>query len=347
MSPEQLKTDVIIIGKGVSGLILQLLLERKGISSILVDKVNSKQNLPLAETIPPSTLELLHEIDLLSVFEAFSTKTYGYQSKWNNSQISDENFFLKGKYNNGLKINKQKIITALEKKNKHIVHTKDITEITVNKKTNSISIRKLNNKATTINSDLIVDATGRKRYVLKQANISSIEYDNNLAYLCYLPKTGPDLKYGFFTESFNNAWGTISDLNETTRIISLYTTKENKLYKDFKDYKNWKTLLNETSFLKYCIPTKGNFKVFGKQANSSIPSKISIQNILSIGDAAMAFNPISSHGISNAIYTAKEAASTIESYMHGNLQSLKEYQNKMYVIFYEYLKQKEQLFELH
>ncbi|WP_299835326.1 FAD-dependent monooxygenase [uncultured Tenacibaculum sp.] len=347
MSPELLNTDVLIVGKGVSGLILQLLLEKKGIHSILIDKVNSKQNLPLAETIPPSTLEILDKIDLLSVFEAFSTKTYGYQSKWNSSQISDENFFSKGKFSNGLKINKQKIITALAEKSKHIIQIKDISEISIKDSNNSLSVKGLNNKLATINCNLIIDATGRKRHILKQANIDNIEYDKNLAYLCYLPKTGPELKYGFFTESFSNAWGTISDLNETTRIVSLYTTKENKLYTDFKDYKKWNTLLNETSFLKYCMPTKGNFKVFGKQANSSIPSQIVFQNVLSIGDAAMAFNPISSHGISNAIYTAKEAATTIEKHLNGNDKSLKVYEEKMYTIFNEYIRYKEKLFQLH
>ena len=45
MSPETLKTDVLIIGKGVSGLLLNLLLGRRGISSILLSKNNIKSNL--------------------------------------------------------------------------------------------------------------------------------------------------------------------------------------------------------------------------------------------------------------------------------------------------------------
>jgi len=346
MSPETLKTEVLIIGKGVSGLILHLLLERKGIKSILIDKVNSTQNLPLAETIPPSALTLLEEIDFLTLFETFSTKTYGYQSKWNSSQINDENFFLKGKYGYGLKINKQKIISALQQQSNHIISVRDISQLEIKKNTNTILIKKGNDKITSIESNIIVDATGRKRHILKQANINSIEYDNNLAYLCYVPKKGPSLKYGFFTESFENAWGTISDLNETTRIVSLYTSKENESYKLFKDFKNWSYLLDKTELLKLCIPRSGNFKVYGKLANSSVPSKITFQNIVSIGDAAMSFNPISSHGVSNAIYTAREAALAIEKHLTNNKYSLINYDKKMYSIFKEYFNQKEKLYQL-
>jgi flavin-dependent dehydrogenase len=347
MSPETLQTDVLIVGKGVSGLLLHILLQRKEISSILISKETEKTNLPLAETIPPSTLELLEELNVLNFFENNATKTYGYQSKWNSNHISDESFFLKNKFGHGLKLNKRNVLKVIELETSNVIKANEINKIEFQENSNCIKVKDIYNQIKNINASLIVDATGRKRHLLRQANSKDIDYDETLAFLCYLPKTGSHLKYGFFTESISkNCWGTVSDLNETTRIVSLYASKKNKSYKSFKNFEEWNEILKNTEVLKYCLPNKGDFKVYGKQANSSISSKIFNQNILGVGDAAIAFDPISSHGISNAIYTAKEAAIAIEEYLNNNNNSLFEYEQKLYSIFNEYLRQKEKLYEM-
>ncbi len=66
-------------------------------------------------------------------------------------------------------------------------------------------------------------------------------------------------------------------------------------------------------------------KVVGKRSNSSKPERTAGENWLAIGDAALAFDPLSSHGISNALYTAMKAATSIEHYLEsGNRQTIKE-----------------------
>ncbi|AUC13928.1 hypothetical protein BTO06_01610 [Tenacibaculum sp. SZ-18] len=348
MGPETLHTDTLIVGNGVSGLILHYVLQRKGINSILLSKSKNQQNLPLAETLPPSTLELLEEIKLLRLFESKAKKTYGYQSKWVGTNIIDESFFLKSKFGYGLKIDKKKVSQSLKEQCNQIIEINEVNIDSRTKWSSNIFVKNNENKSLNIHTSLLIDATGRKRYILKQAKIKEISYDDTLAFLCYVPKTGPNLKYGFLTEVFSkNSWGTVSDLNETTRIISLYTSKENKQISLFKQYNQWKNLLHKTDVLKHCIPKQGNFKVYGRQANSSIPEKITHNNILSIGDAALAFDPIASHGVSNAIYTAKEAAYSIENYLANDHRSLVNYEQKLYSIFNEYISQKEKLYEMN
>jgi len=183
---------------------------------------------------------------------------------------------------------------------------------------------------------------------LKKLKVASKTFDENLAFITYVPKIGSDLKYGFITESFENGWGTVSNLNETTNIISLYTEKNTTLHKKLSTYSNWKKILYKTQILKEHLPSQGNFKVFGKQANSSIINKIYSNYCLAVGDAAIAFDPISSHGISNAIFCASEATNVIDSfYKTNNLNVFKTYEEKLYTIFYEYLHQKEKLFKVN
>lgn len=345
MKPETLKTNVLIIGKGVSGLLLSILLERNGISSIILDREAKKKPLILAETLPPSTLKLLEELDILHHFEANSTKTYGYQSIWNTTEIIEENFFAMNPYKYGLKLNKQQLINCLEKLSPKIIQQKNNANIKLEITKVLTSFKKKNLSENYIESDFIIDATGRNRAVTSSLGIPSITHDNTLAFICYLPKNGPHLKYGFLTESFENGWGTISNLNETTQILTLYTSKNNKLKRPLNCFTNWKNILSETILLKQYLPENGVFKIMGKQANSSIVSKTSGKNWLAIGDAALSFDPIASHGVSNAIYTANEASKAIiKHYEEPKQNSLESYDENLHLIFNEYIKLKENLY---
>lgn len=346
MIPETyLKTTVLIVGKGVSGLVLNYLLEKKGIQTILLDRKTNTLNPILAETIPPSTLQLLYDLDLLSVFENCASRTYGYQSKWGTKTIEEENFFKYNPYKYGLKLNKRKLLSELENNTKtHQITCNKIINIE-HKKNKVITTILINNEARTINSNLIIDATGRKRAILKQFNVKTKTYDENLAFICYVPKSNSTLKYNFFTESFKNGWGTVSNLNETTNIITLYTANKSPLHKQLTSFANWRTILQNTLVLKNHIPFNDDFKILGKQANSSVSSKIYTKNCLAIGDAAIAFDPISSHGISNAIFCASEAANAIEEfYTKKNDTVFKQYESTLHLIFNQYLKQKEKLY---
>ncbi len=348
MNPETyLETRVLIVGKGVSGLLLASLLHKKGIPTIILEREINTSNPILAETIPPSTLSLLNDTGLLSIFENCASRTYGYQSKWHTNSIIDEDFFKQTSYKYGLKLNKRKLVSELEKE--FIVKAIPYNQIVsiAQKENNVITSIKSDNQVKFIKSNFIVDATGRNRAIVKKIGISIKVYDENLAFICYLPKQGPHLKYGFFTESFKDGWGTASDLNETTRIITLYTPKNSSLHQKLTSFSNWFSILSNTEILQKCLPQNGPFKIIGRQANSSKANQIVSSNFLAIGDAAIAFDPISSHGISNAIFCATKAAKAIiSSIQNKNTLTLKEYENTLFTIFKEYLKQKEKLYEV-
>lgn len=346
MIPETyLKTNILIVGKGVSGLVLNYLLKKKGILTILVDRDSSTNSPILAETIPPATLTLLNKLKLLPLFKNCATPTYGYQSKWHTETIVDEPFFKYNPYKYGLKLNKRKLLTQLENNSKSITISCNYI-LDIGHKQDKVITQLDNLEKTIIESDLIIDATGRKRAVLKKLNIIEKKYDENLAFICYVPKTGPHLKYNFFTESFKDGWGTISNLNETTDIITLYTNKDTLLHKKLSSFSNWESILTNTQVLKKYLPYKGSFKIIGKQANSSIASKIYNNNCLAIGDAAIAFDPVSSHGISNAIFCASEVTKAIKQfYQNNNTNSFKNYENTLNTVFEEYIKQKTKLYK--
>ncbi len=334
-------TEVVIVGKGMAALVLAYLLKQEGINYVLLDRKTRVKAFDLAETLPPSALPLLQSIGLLELFEKHSIrKTYGYHSLWGTDRLANHNFYFHHPYKYGLKIDKRNLLADLEQKtgSKNIPYEyliqlkKEAGEFQIVYQQNGIK--------NTLQTPIIVDATGRSRAVLKLLNIPSIDYDGTLSFTCHLArKKHPDLKHDVLVESFKEGWGLVSGLKKTQNVISIFTHRESPIFHSVSSFQNWKTILKETKYLKHFLSDDSTLKVKGKQANSSRPQKIAGTGWLAIGDAALAFDPLCSHGISNAIYTAKKAAAAIV-----RKTDFTDYDKSLQDIFHTYLKSKEHIY---
>lgn len=337
-----IKTDVIIIGGGISGLILSLLLRRKQIPHIVLDRVQKQKVMALGETLPPSAMALLEELELLTFFQENALrKTYGYHAVWGSNTLQTTNFFTSNPFKYGLKIDKQAIQTALKAKvASHILpfdllntieHTKDKVTVTIAHKKEKQHIE----------GNYIVDATGRNRVVLHALQIPIKQYDELLAFSCHLPKKKhKHMIHEVLTESFAGGWGIVSGLDKETQVMTLYTTKNTGLHTRLTNYSNWKTILADTKYLRKYLVKEAPSTIHGGKANSSAPQQISGESWIAIGDAAMAFDPLSSHGITNAIYTAYRAS---EAFINPSY-SLQDYHQDMQAILATYLDTKNTLY---
>ncbi|PHR26097.1 MAG: hypothetical protein COA38_15600 [Fluviicola sp.] len=344
-----MNTDVVIVGGGISGLILSILLKEKKIDHVVLNRVEKRKTLELPETIPPSTLVLLESLNLLELFSKSSSKTFGYHSLWNSDVLTTDNFFNHNPYKYGLKLNKKKLLNDLgELVSDKIIEFNNLIEIDRSDENVTVKIES-DHTVQTINSRIIIDATGRNRAILKLLGITSESLDNQVALSCHLPYfKHPQLIHPVYVESFENGWGIVSTLNEHINGMTLYTKKGSPILPQLKDYQNWKELLSNTKLLKDFLTDGLNRKVVGGKANSSKASQITGSNWLAMGDAAIAFDPLSSHGISNAIYCANLASTAIESHLANDaIAPFQQYDDTICQIFNEYSRQKLKLYDTH
>ena len=143
------------------------------------------------------------------------------------------------------------------------------------------------------------------------------------------------------TESFAGGWGIVSGLDKEMQVMTLYTTKNTGLHSQLTKYSNWKTILADTKYLRKYLAKEAPNNIHGGKANSSAPQQIAEENWIAIGDAAMAFDPLSSHGITNAIYTAHRASEIFTNSSY----SLQEYHQDIQAILTTYLKTKNTLYQ--
>lgn len=340
-------TDVLIAGEGIAGLVLSLLLEKQGIRHVVLSRKNRKKAFALAETLPPSALPLLQSIGLLDVFQANATqKTHGYDALWGGQALSEHNFFYHAPFQYGLKIDKQALTKSLEKEaGGNVMKVDSLGSIAADRDGISAKIERKSD-AGEIRAKLIVDATGRNRFVLHRLGISDREHDSLLSYSGHLPrKTHPALVHSVFVESFAEGWGIVSGLNERQNVVSLFCPAHSVLQHAVKDYANWPAILSRTEYLKHFLSAEKPNKIVGAKANSSRPVQFAGDRWLAVGDAAMAFDPLSSHGISNAVFTAKKAAEAIEACLiHGAEPAFSQYDQTLDAIFQAYLQGRRQLY---
>jgi flavin-dependent dehydrogenase len=110
-------------------------------------------------------------------------------------------------------------------------------------------------------------------------------------------------------------------------------------------YADWPRHLAATRYLRHFLTGDGTTRVFGANANSSMAKAIAGSNWLALGDAALSFDPLSSHGVTNAVYSAQRAAAAIEAALNGGgAGALQEYEATLTAIFGQYLQSKDQLY---
>ena len=339
-----LHTDVVIIGDGVAGLCLAYLLQQNDISTIVIGLSKILPRMALAETLPPSSLVLLEQLGLKTLFERSALrKTYGYHSLWGTAHVMDTNFFFHRPFQYGLKLDKQKLLMELKNSLAQPVLAVD-RWYGFDPMESRLRI-KCGTKEEVIKGKIFVDGTGRKRSLLKQLHIPTEQSDQQLAFSCHLPRVyHPKIKHDVFTELFTQGWGIVSGLDERTNVLTLFTEQNLPLARDLRYYRKWQEVLSETRILQDFLVSNLDVRVKVSIANSSRASQISGKNWLAIGDAAIAFDPLSSHGITNAVYTAWQAQEAITLYLKSNLQKpLVDYAHSLEKIFIAYLESQKQL----
>ena len=337
--------EVIIAGKGIAGLVVSLLLKRKGIPHLLLDRRAARKQLALGETLPPSALPLLQSLGLLDLFESNSLhRTYGYHSAWGNTAIADHNFFFHTPFKHGLKINKQSLEQDLEgQTSENILPFEKLTAIRLEEQGVTVELQ----DGIAVRGRCIVDATGRNRSLLKLLGVASEEHDQLTAYSCHLPRrVHPKITHGVFVESFEHGWGIVSRLSDEAQVMSLFSRPRVGIQRELKDYSCWPEILFRTAYLRDFLTTGGDIRVVGGDAGSSRATQLAGNCWLAAGDAAIAFDPLSSHGITNAVYTAHRAVEAIALHLSDSDEKhFREYAESLSAIFSTYLATRHDLYQ--
>lgn len=330
--------DVIIVGGGPAGSTVALTLSRAGHKVLLFDEALSTK-FHIGETLPSGARQLLQKLGILHKFlKEEHIPSYGNLSAWGSQELTNTDFVL-NPYGNGWHLNRSAFdmfLQSIAHDAGTIIHNDKVSTI-VNE--DGLYVFPKSSKYGDIRCKWIIDASGRRSSIARKYGATRIQIDKLVSFFgVFYSNTRKDHDTRTLIESVSNGWWYTVQIPNGKRIVAFLTDFDLVNKSELLSYEGFASMLNETRHV--CRTIKENDYILqgsvqGTDAGSSYLDKFVGCNWIAVGDAAMSFDPLSSQGILNAMYTGMKAGNTIHMHLLGK-DFLQEYVSNLDKICHVY-----------
>ncbi|GAB5525548.1 MAG: tryptophan 7-halogenase [Roseivirga sp.] len=339
MVKDKLHFQVVIIGGGPAGLATSLTLSARGIHHCIVDaKPNATHK--AGEAIPPNAKPLLRQ---LGIDQLVNHKNhlpyYGNKACWGDDELRQEEF-ISDVHGHGYLLDRLLFETQL----RDLIRSPFCTELWGYKlhsvKSESPGLKLMIESKTDsreLECDYAIDATGRKASLCRQLGVLKTSLDDQFALTVHVPVTSP-LEQQIYIEATEHGWWYAAPFGQEHLNLMFFTRQELIPAK-----------AELTTFLDLQLKrTKFISTMTG--ALNLLPDDISIMPAgtgcldvpygdrwLAVGDAAYAYDPISSYGITSGLAAGYYAAHALADTLAGKEGGFEVYRYLMENAFQAYL----------
>lgn len=358
--------DVAIIGGGPGGCATALALRQQGISKILVVESGCYETIRIGESIPPDTRLLLRKLGILEDFLKEKHETcFGSCSCWGDDRLG-YNDFLRNPYGNGWHLDRRRFNAFLAKKavesGVELHCGRRVTDCDrITPEGFQLQLMAEDKQKQTITTRFLVDATGTRASFAQSMGARKVFVDQLICAIAFF-ELPPGSHFSKLTilEAVEYGWWYVAKLPNNK--LATVVASESSILKEtgLQRINNWLTYLKETKYIyqeladccaldNFSVSSASQVKA-GDPMVCAAPSfrldRASGNGWLAVGDAASAFDPISSQGIYKALWDGLKAAKAIASYLHADSRSLEEYESLIASRFANYLTQRNYFYQM-
>ncbi len=352
-----LNYKVVILGGGPAGCATALHLAQSGITNILVVESGDYSQTRVGESIPPDIRLLLERMGLWQAFlEEKHDPCLGSCSSWGNDRLG-YNDFLFNPLGHGWHLDRKRFEVFL-------VHRATEQGIDVwtqasflssvpgsqgNQSGFDLEIQHQDGTTAAVHAQFVVDATGKRSLFAKQRKIKQ-RFLDRLICLCGFFDLPQPSRFTRLTmlEAVEDGWWYAARLPNNRLTVAFASDPEIVKQRKLTCNENWLTQLQQTHHLAKelkSFPLRGT-ELTCSPAPSFLLEQTAGNDWLAVGDAASAYDPISSQGIHKALSHGILAAEAIAALFAGNAQSLSQYHQAVVNGFESYLSNRNYFYRL-
>jgi len=342
VSPDEY--DVIVIGGGPAGATAALELARLGRSVVIIQDI-ADYDWKIGECLPPVAKRLFVSLNIWDDFLKDQHRPcYGICSAWGSTDLYHQSFIF-DPYGNGWQLHRKRFDEMLLSQAVSAGAVRYGAYAISTSKTDSngwrIELESSDGRRSSLVARFAVDATGRRSWLARRQTVRRISQDRLIS-LVGLIETGEatDLDSLITVEAVQEGWWYSAHLPDSRRVAALMVDSDLQTIRsgEVRDY--WLAQLQQTNHISR-FTASSNQHVLSVSpivaANSSCLTAMSGASWLAVGDAAAAYDPLSSQGILTAMEMARAASKVIHRYLRGEVHALEAYDAIVKRNFADYL----------
>jgi flavin-dependent dehydrogenase len=317
--------DVAITGGGPAGAALALRLSRAQLRVAVIER--ARKPAPRAgESLSPAVTPLLKELGLFHPFlETKPRPCYGNRSVWGGDGTPAEYHFIRDRNGHGWHIDRPAFERMLlEEARAAGVICFERTRLVAIERDADRSWRlhlEQNGERSTIMARFAVDASGPAAAIGRRLGARRLYADRLAAVTAFLTTEDPPcVDSTTLVEAVDRGWWYSAPIPDGGMVVSFMTDPDQLALLRAWETRAWLELLARTADTQERVASAGYrppVQLNVRPASTSLLQPCSGDGWLAVGDAAAAFDPLTSCGIGTALAGAMQAAPAIEQWLRG------------------------------
>ena len=325
-----MRTDVAIVGGGPAGAALAISVLSQGRAVVIIES-SDYSVMRAGETLQPASSPLLERLGVWERFlEEAPVVSHGVASAWGHDELEANDFFVSAR-GNGWHLDRSRFDRMLaaeaERRGATLLTQTRVADV----ERTDHGWRITTQSGHDIESAIVVDATGRRASVARRLGVRRRAFDRLTGVFGVLVTAGTSAGSFTIIEAARDGWWYAAPIPGSRIAVAFMSDTEIIRDGEMRDPAVWTKRLRET---RHVAPRADGALVQPlsiEAAGSTILERVAGERWLAIGDAASAYDPLSSQGIHKALASAEVAAWSIA---HDDFD---EYERTVSAAFDDYL----------
>jgi flavin-dependent dehydrogenase len=331
----------VVAGGGPAGSAAALALARAGRRVLLVDAAPSA--VPVGEALPPVGRALLGELGLLDGFLGQGhAPSHGNLSAWGSGDLAAHDF-LRGLHGHGWHLDRARFDAGLRAAAAgagaeaatparvagtartaggwlvRVAHAGEVREVACG---------------------WVVDATGRSAAIARKHGGARVRHDRLVAvHARFRPLQGADRDGRTLVEAAPDGWWYTARLPSGERVAARLSDATSAAGGRLRAPDRFRAALARTTHVREALAGYAPASApRGADAGSACLDSPVGDGWIAAGDAALSFDPLSSHGILNALHTGALAGHAVHAHLAGEVAAVAAYARHVHAVYAAYLR---------